>query len=245
MTSKRFDAVVFDAYGTLFDVHGAMARYAAQLGRHWTSLATEWRSKQLEYSWIGSLTGHGTRRDFASSTADALDYVMARHGIANRGLRDELLRAYERLDAYPEVPAMLKALRERDLRLAILSNGTPAMLAAACAAAGIASLIDAVISVEQAAVFKPAPAVYALVQAELGIPPIRCLFVSGNPWDSQAAEANGFPVLRVNRQGDPDEYGLRQRLLNVSTGHMRERVDSMRPNRRTAHKSPPVRLAGL
>ena len=80
-------------------------------------------------------------------------------------------------------------------------------------AAGIASLIDAVIGVEQAAVFKPAPAVYALVQTELGIPTTRCLFVSGNPWDSQAAKANGFPILRVNRQGDPDEYGLRQRLV--------------------------------
>ncbi len=213
MTSKRFDTVVFDAYGTLFDVHGAMARYAPQLGQNWMSLAAEWRSKQLEYSWIGSLTGHGTRRDFASCTADALDYVLAHHGIGNHGLRDELLRAYERLDAYPEVPVMLAALRERGLRLAILSNGTPAMLAAACAAAGIGSLIDAVISVEQAAIFKPASTVYALVQAELGIQPTRCLFVSGNPWDSQAARANGFSVLRVNRQGDPDEYGLRQHLV--------------------------------
>ena len=67
MTSKRFDAVVFDAYGTLFDVHGAMARYAPQLGQNWVSLATEWRSKQLEYSWIGSLTGHGTRRDLRAA----------------------------------------------------------------------------------------------------------------------------------------------------------------------------------
>jgi 2-haloacid dehalogenase len=87
------------------------------------------------------------------------------------------------------------------------------MLDAACAAAAIAPLMDAIISVEQADIFKPAPAVYALVQAGLGISPDRCLFVSGNPWDSQAALANGFAVVRVNRHGDPDEYRLRQRVV--------------------------------
>lgn len=213
MTQARFDAVVFDAYGTLLDVQAAMARHAPRLGGNWRVLAAEWRAKQLEYSWIGSLTAHGTRRDFAACTADALDYVLARHAIGDAGLRAGLLAAYERLDAYSEVPAMLAALRGRGLRLAILSNGTPAMLAAACAAGGIAGALDAVISVEQAGIFKPAPAVYALVQAELGVPPARCLFVSGNPWDSQAARANGFAVLRVNRNADPDEYGLRPHLV--------------------------------
>lgn len=213
MTNQRFDAVVFDAYGTLLDVHAAMARHAARLGEGWRALAAEWRVKQLEYSWVGSLTAHGTRRDFAACTADALDYVLARRGIADAGLRADLLAAYERLDAHAEVPGMLAALRAQGLRLAILSNGTPAMLAAACAAGGIAPLLDAVISVEPAGIFKPAPAVYTLVEQAIGIPPARCLFVSGNPWDSQAALANGFAVLRVNRHGDPDEYGLRARLI--------------------------------
>jgi 2-haloacid dehalogenase len=94
-----------------------------------------------------------------------------------------------------------------------LSNGTPKMLMTACQAAGITALLDAVISVEQAGSFKPAPAVYGLVQTELGVTPARTLFVSGNPWDSQAALANGFGVARVNRHGDPDEYGLRDHLV--------------------------------
>jgi 2-haloacid dehalogenase len=212
MIMARFDAIIFDAYGTLLDVQAAMARSAARLGDNWRTLAGEWRVKQLEYSWIDSLTQRRPRRDFATCTADALDYVLARHGI-DTGLRAGLLAAYERLDAYPEVQAMLAALRARGLRLAILSNGTPAMLAAATKAAAIDSLLDAVISVEQAGIFKPAPPVYALVQAALGIGPERALFVSGNPWDSQAALANGFAVVRVNRGGDPDEYGLRQHLV--------------------------------
>jgi 2-haloacid dehalogenase len=212
MAEPRFDAVVFDAYGTLLDVQAAMARYAQRLGNDWQAFAAEWRIKQLEYSWIDSLTARRARRDFAACTADALDYVLARNQI-DTSLRTELLTAYERLDAYPEVPAMLAALHGRGFRLAVLSNGTPSMLAAACDAAGIAVLLDAIISVEQVGAFKPTPSVYGLVQAKLGISPARALFVSGNPWDSQAALANGFAVVRVNRHGDPDEYGLRRHLV--------------------------------
>lgn len=212
MTEPLFEAVVFDAYGTLLDVHAAMARHARRLGGKWQTLAAEWRIKQLEYSWIDSLTVHRTRRDFAACTADALDYVLARHNI-DPGMRGELLSAYEHLDPYAEVPMVLAALRERGLCLAILSNGTPAMLTSACRTAGIIALLDAIISVEQAGTFKPAPKVYDLVQTELGVTPARTLFVSGNPWDTQAALANGFVVVRVNRHGDPDEYDLRRHAL--------------------------------
>jgi 2-haloacid dehalogenase len=108
---------------------------------------------------------------------------------------------------------MLATLRRHGFHLAILSNGTPKMLMTACQTAGITAMLDTIISVEQAGTFKPAPAVCSLVQTELGVAPARTLFVSGNPWDSQAALANGFAVVRVNRQGDPDEYGLRHHLV--------------------------------
>jgi 2-haloacid dehalogenase len=212
MTERHFDAVVFDAYGTLLDVQAAMARHADLLGSNWQALAMEWRVKQLEYSWVDNMTVYRARRDFAACTADALDYVLLRHAIDTR-LRSELLAAYERLDAYAEVPATLTALRRNGLRLAILSNGTPKMLMTACQSAGITGLLDAIISVERAGVFKPAPAVYGLVRTELGVTPARTLFVSGNPWDSQAALANGFAVVRINRHGEPDEYDLRRNLV--------------------------------
>jgi 2-haloacid dehalogenase len=212
MAYPQFDAVVFDAYGTLLDVRAAMARNAQQLGSNWQALAAEWRNKQLEYSWIDSLTVHRPRRDFSTCTADALSYVLARHNI-DAGIRDNLLSAYECLDAYAEVSAVLAALRGNGVRLAILSNGTPSMLAAACRAANITNLLDAIISVEQAGIFKPAPQVYGLVQSELQVAPARTLFVSGNPWDSQAALANGLAVVRINRDGDPDEYDLRRQVV--------------------------------
>jgi 2-haloacid dehalogenase len=104
---------------------------------------------------------------------------------------------------------MLRALRGRGITTAILSNGTPHMLEAATQAAGIRGLLDEVLSVEEVGVFKPDPRVYRLARRQFGAPPDEMLFVSVNPWDTQAAHHAGFRAIRVNRAGDPDEYGLR------------------------------------
>jgi 2-haloacid dehalogenase len=107
------------------------------------------------------------------------------------------------------VPAVLRALRAAGIPAAILSNGTPGMLAEACEAAGIATLLDEILSVEEVGAFKPDPRVYRLATRQFGAPSEAMVFVSANAWDTQAALANGFRVVRVNRAGEPDEYGLR------------------------------------
>ncbi|MBR0652738.1 haloacid dehalogenase type II [Roseomonas terrae] len=202
------EAVVFDAYGTLLDVNAAMERHAARLGDRWAALSAEWRAKQLEYSWVRSLTGAAHHEDFWLCTRDALAFVFARHNIRDAGLEKDLMAAYGALPAYPEVPAMLRALRGAGIATAILSNGTPGMLADAVAAAGIENLIDEVLSVELVGVFKPDPRVYRLATRQFGCAPDDLAFVSGNAWDAQAALAFGMRVVRVNRAGAPDEYGL-------------------------------------
>jgi 2-haloacid dehalogenase len=202
------DAVVFDAYGTLLDVNAAMAAHAARLGDRWGGLSAEWRAKQLEYTWVRSLTGAARHEDFWLCTRDALGFVLARHGIADDALAAALMDAYRTLPAYPEVPAMLQALRGRGVATAILSNGTPGMLADAVAAAGIAPLIDEVLSVEEVGVFKPDRRVYGLATRQFGCSPDALAFVSGNAWDAQAAHAFGMRVVRVDRADAPDEYGL-------------------------------------
>lgn len=201
-------AVVFDAYGTLLDVHGAMAAHAARLPPDWERISAEWRGKQLEYTWVRSLTGPARHRDFWRVTTDALDYVSARHGITDPAIRAALLDAYRRLPAYAEVPAVLHALRERGLRAAILSNGEPSMLDDAVRAAGLADLLDAVLSVEPLGVFKPDPRVYALAAGRFGLAFREMAFVSSNAWDAQAAVHAGFRTVWCNRAGSPDEYGL-------------------------------------
>lgn len=205
---REVEAVVFDAYGTLLDVHSAVARHAERLGAIAEAFSQEWRTKQLEYSWVRSLTGPGRHQDFWACTQDALRFVCARHGVADEALTADLLDAYRLLAAYPEVPAMLDALRAKGLRLAVLSNGSPMMLAEAFGHAGLSTRIDTLLSVEAVGVFKPDPRVYALAERRLGLAAHRMMFVSANPWDTQAARTAGYRCVRVNRSEAPDEYGL-------------------------------------
>jgi 2-haloacid dehalogenase len=202
-------AAIFDAYGTLLNVHAPMAALASHIGENWRQVSADWRMKQLEYAWVRSLTGPSEHQDFWRCTQDALDWVFARHGLADAGLHAELLEAYRACPAYPEAPAMLRALRDAGLATAILSNGEPVMLATAVEAAGIADLLDDVLSVEAVGVFKPHPSVYRLAERRFGLHASVMAFVSANPWDTQAALAYGFQAIRVNRDAAPDEYNLR------------------------------------
>jgi 2-haloacid dehalogenase len=196
-------ACVFDAYGTLFDVHSAVARLRAQIGDHADALSQLWRTKQLEYTWLRALMRRHT--DFWQVTGDALDYALARLGIDPEPIREPLLRAYLMLDTYPEVPAMLERLRAAGLKRAILSNGEPKMLAAGAASAGIAELLDAVLSVEEVGVFKPDPRVYQLAVDRLGVPPEAIAFQSSNAWDVNGAASFGLRPVWINRAKAPPE----------------------------------------
>jgi 2-haloacid dehalogenase len=205
-------AAVFDAYGTLLDVHAAMARYAVRLGPDWQRMSADWRAKQVEYTWVRSLAGPAHHRDFWSLTQEALAFVAQRHGITDGALLADVLAAYRVLDAYPEVPAMLARLRNKGVARAILSNGEPRMLADAVRSAGIAELLDDVLSVEAVGVFKPDPRVYRLASDRFALPPEAIGFFSSNPWDAFGALAFGFRVFWINRTAQPDEYGLRGRV---------------------------------
>lgn len=200
----RFGAYVFDAYGTLFDVHSAVRRHAAALGPDAAAFSDLWRAKQLEYTWVRSLAGR--YRDFDVLTEDALDFCFARFPAIDRGLKPDLLDAYRRLDCFPEVPEVLAALRRNGARIAILSNGTPAMLAEATVAAGIGALIDDVFSVDALRIYKTAPAAYTMAADALRLSPEDIAFQSSNRWDIAGAKAFGFTCHWINRSGAPDEY---------------------------------------
>jgi len=200
---EHIDACVFDAYGTLFDVSSVARGAQDALGERWQALSDLWRTKQLQYTWLRGLGGH--HADFWQVTGDALDYAMASLRIEDTGLRERLMNLYLSISAYPEVPAMLAALKARGMKLAILSNGTPAMLAAAAANAGIAAYFDAVLSVEEVGVYKPHPSVYALATLRLDIPKPGICFLSSNSWDAWSAKAFGYRVLWCNRFGQAPE----------------------------------------
>ena len=193
-------ACVFDAYGTLFDFASAAAACADVLGDRTAALTALWRDKQLQYSWLRGLQGRYA--PFRQVTGEALDFALESLGLAgDPALRARLMDLYDRLDPFPEVPAVLRALRARGLATATLSNGSPDMLGAACASSGLDGLLDAVISVEEVPSFKPDPRVYQLAPSRLGVAAAEILFVSANGWDAWAASAFGMRVAWCNRAG--------------------------------------------
>lgn len=196
-------ACVFDAYGTLFDVNSAAARESDTLGEKWQPLAEIWRTKQLQYTWLRSLAGH--HADFWKVTGEALDFAMASLKLDDPALHGRLMDLYRRLSAYPEVSETLRRLKTGGLKLAILSNGSPGMLAAAVEHAGIATSLDAVLSVEEVKVFKPHPSVYQLAVDRLRVEPHEICFVSSNGWDAFSARAFGLRVVWCNRFGQEPE----------------------------------------
>lgn len=197
---------VFDAYGTLLDVTAAVRRVRARIGEATDAVAATMRAKQLEYSWVRTL-GQFPWRDFRALTADALDYALAAHGVAaDAALRREIIALYDRLDAFPEVPATLQRLASGGARLGVLSNGSQGMLDSVFGASGLAPLFEALISVDALRRFKSTPEVYALACERFGALPSEIAFYSSNRWDAAAAARFGFQVTWVNRVGAPDEY---------------------------------------
>jgi 2-haloacid dehalogenase len=195
---------VFDAYGTLFDVHAAIARHRTAAGPDADRFSEIWRAKQLEYTWTHTLAGRYA--DFWTLTRQALDYSFARVPSVNKALREKLLDAYMTLDAFPDARAVLRDLKDRGEKTAILSNGSPAMLEAAVQAAQLKDSLDAVLSVDVIRMYKPRPEVYALVTQALVCKPADVTFVSSNRWDVMGAAAFGFRTVWVNRANMPDEY---------------------------------------
>lgn len=200
---KAIRACVFDAYGTLFDVASATARCQEVLGEKTSKLSSLWREKQLQYTWLRAVQGR--HADFWQVTGDALDYAMDALDLGDADLRKRLMDLYLRLDVFAEVPDVLQRLKLSGMSMAILSNGSPSMLAAAVEHTNIATQLDLVISVEEVGVYKPHPAVYGRATERLSLAPRQICFLSSNSWDAYAASAFGMQVIWCNRYGQRAE----------------------------------------
>ena len=205
MSRPRFAACVFDAYGTLFDVGSVASAAEALAPTHGADLAKLWRAKQLEYTWLASLMAAPgyARPDFRDVTAMALDFAVAALVLPlDADARTELAGEYLRLEAYPDARSALDSLARPRW---ILSNGTRDMLDPLIAGSGLAPVIDGVISVDEADVYKPAPQVYALAADRLGVDPRSIAFVSANAWDAAGAQTFGLTAFWINRAEAPVE----------------------------------------
>ena len=196
--SRAFKAVVFDAYGTLFDVHTVVTLADTLFPGRGVELSRLWRGKQLEYTWLRSLME--TYADFAAVTRSALEHTCAALDLPlNADQADRLMAAYDNLALFPDARAALAALS--GFKLAILSNGSRAMLEPLVANANLHSVLAAVISADEIRIYKPAPRVYQLAVDRLAVAKSEIAFVSSNYWDAAGARNFGFRVFWINRAG--------------------------------------------
>lgn len=197
-------AIAFDAYGTLFDVYSVGALAEQLFPGKGAALAALWRQKQIEYTFLRTLSGR--YKPFLELTEDALGFASAQLGLElSPERRRQLMNQYACLSPFPENLGALRELKALGLPLAILSNGTPAMLEVAIKSAGMAGLFDHVLSVDAVGQYKTTDAAYALGPAAFGCPAREILFVSSNGWDAAGATWFGYTTLWINRSGQPLE----------------------------------------
>ena len=189
-------ALIFDAYGTLFDVNSAADKCKDKIGEDWENFANFWRTTQLEYTWLRSLMKR--HRDFWKITEDSLDKSMKVFGV-DKNMKNELLNLYKVLSPYPEVKNVLESLKEQNFKLAILSNGTPALLNELVTSNNLNNLFDDLFSVEEVKVFKPDSKVYEIPTKRYNIKANQITFLSANTWDVSGGGNYGYNSVWVNR----------------------------------------------
>ena len=213
-------AVVFDAYGTLFDVNSAAEKCKDKIGNTWETFANFWRTTQLEYTWLRSLMKR--HKDFWQVTEDSLDKSIKVFNI-DKSMKKELLNLYKILSPYPEVNDVLNNLKKKNLKLAILSNGTPALLNELVKSNNLDNLFDDLFSVEQVKVYKPDSKVYEMPVKKYQLKPDEITFLSANTWDVSGGGNYGYNSIWVNRNKSQfdnldyypkDEVGTLSQLLD-------------------------------
>ena len=199
---RGIQAIAFDAYGTLFNVHSVVALCDRKFPGRGVELSGLWRAKQLEYTWLRSLSGR--YEDFWMVTESALSFACRSLNLAcPPQTHEELMDSYLRLEVFSDVKLALAKLSR--FKLAILSNGTARMLSAAVESAGLNRVFTDVISVDEVNIYKTSPRVYRLVSQHLGVPDTAVAFASSNFWDIAGAKSFGFWTCWVNRGKLPEE----------------------------------------
>ena len=193
---KNIKAIIFDAYGTLFDVNSAAEKCKDKIGDKWEGFANYWRTTQLEYTWLRSLMKR--HKDFWQITEDSLDKSMKAFNI-NPSMRDELLNLYKVLSPFKEVPEVLEILKEKKFKLAILSNGTPALLNELVKSNKLDYIFDDLFSIEQVGIYKPDSKVYDMPIQKYRVEKNEIAFLSANTWDVSGGGNFGYNAIWVNR----------------------------------------------
>ena len=196
---KKVKAIIFDAYGTLFDVNSAAEKCKDKIGDKWEHFSNYWRTTQLEYTWLRSLMKR--HKDFWQITEDSLDKSMRVFEI-EKSMKNELLNLYKKLSTFPEVTEVLNTLKNKNYKLAILSNGTPSLLNELVSSNNLNEIFDSIFSIEDVRVYKPDSKVYDLPVKKYQINKNEAMFLSANTWDVSGGGNYGYKAVWVNRKNN-------------------------------------------
>ena len=213
---KNIKAIIFDAYGTLFDVNSAAEKCKDKIGDKWEGFSNFWRTTQLEYTWLRSLMKR--HKDFWQITEDSLDKSMKTYKI-DPTMKNELLNLYKSLSPYKEVHEVLIKLKEKNFKLAILSNGTPSLLNELVKSNNLDSFFDDIFSIEEVGVYKPNAKVYDIPIKKYNIKKNEVVFLSANTWDVSGGGNYGYHSIWVNRNNnifDNLDYKPKNQVKNLS-----------------------------
>jgi len=213
---QNIKAIIFDAYGTLFDVNSAAEKCKDKIGDKWENFANYWRTTQLEYTWLRSLMKR--HKDFWQVTEDSLDKSMKIFKI-DSSMRNELLNLYKTLSPFSEVPEVLKNLKKKNYKLAILSNGTPSLLNELVKSNNLENIFNDILSIEEVKIYKPDSKVYDIPVKKYKIEKNEFAYLSANTWDVSGAGNYGFNPVWVNRNNsifDNLDYVPKYQIENLS-----------------------------
>ena len=213
---KNIKAIIFDAYGTLFDVNSAAEKCKDKIGDKWEGFANYWRTTQLEYTWLRSLMSR--HKDFWQVTKDSLDKSMEAFKI-DSSMREDLLDLYKILSTFPEVKEVLSKLKEKNYKLAILSNGTPSLLNELVKSNNLEDIFDDIFSIEEVRIYKPSSKVYDIPIQKYKIKKKEVIFLSANTWDVSGGGNYGYNSIWVNRSNstfDKLDYKLKYQVKNLN-----------------------------
>ena len=213
---KNVKAIIFDAYGTLFDVNSAAEKCKDKIGDKWENFANYWRTTQLEYTWLRSLMDR--HKNFWQVTEDSLEKSMNAFKI-DKAMKNELLNLYKALNTFPEVKDVLNKLKEKNYKLAILSNGTPALLNELVKSNNLDNIFDDIFSIEEVGIYKPDAKVYDMPIKKYKIQKEEVVFLSANTWDISGGGNYGYSSIWVNRNNsifDNLDYKPKDEVKNLN-----------------------------
>ena len=213
---KNVKAIIFDAYGTLFDVNSAAEKCKDKIGDKWEGFTNFWRTTQLEYTWLRSLMKR--HEDFWKVTEDSLDKSMNLFKI-DKSMKNELLNLYKVLNTFPEVRDVLNKLKEKNYKLAILSNGTPKLLNELVSSNNLNNIFDDIFSIEEVGIYKPDAKVYDMPVKKYKIQKEEIVFLSANTWDVSGGGNYGYSSIWVNRNNsifDNLDYVPKKEVKNLN-----------------------------